>query len=91
MPQFRGFISVDIGVFPQLLEFEKEIKETDANVKLVEPENVHITLKFLGDTNETQIDDIDRIMKDAVREIKPFNIQLEGAGVFPNRNYIIVL
>ena len=91
MSQFRGFIAVDIDVFSKLLEFEKEIKETGANVKLVEPENVHITLKFLGDTDESQIDEIDKIMKDAVKEIDPFNIQLEGAGVFPNQNYIKVI
>ena len=89
--QFRGFIAVDIDAFPKLLEFEKEIKETGANVKLVEPENVHITLKFLGDTDESRIDEIDKIMKDAVKEIDPFNIQLEGAGVFPNQNYIKVI
>jgi len=91
MSQFRGFIAVDIDVFPKLLEFEKEIKETGANVKLVEPENVHITLKFLGDTNESRIDEIDKIMKDAVKGIDPFNIQLKGAGVFPNQNYIKVI
>lgn len=91
MSQFRGFIAVDIDVFPKLLEFEKEIKETGANVKLVEPENVHITLKFLGDTNESQIDEIDKIMKDAVKGIDPFNIQLKGAGVFPNQNYIKII
>ncbi len=73
------------------MEFEKEIKETGANVKLVEPENVHITLKFLGDTDESRIDEIDKIMKDAVKEIDPFNIQLEGAGVFPNQNYIKII
>lgn len=91
MSQFRGFIAVDIDIFPKLLEFEKKIKETGANVKLVEPKSVHITLKFLGDTDESQIDEIDKIMKDAVKEIDPFNIQLEGAGVFPNQNYIKVI
>ena len=91
MSQFRGFIAVDIDVFPKLLEFEKEIKETGANVKLVEPENVHITLKFLGDTDESHMDEIDKIIKDTVKEIDPFNIQLKGAGVFPNQNYIKVI
>jgi len=91
MSQFRGFIAVDVDVFPKLLEFEKEIKETGANVKLVEPENVHITLKFLGDTDESHMDEIDKIIKDTVKKIDPFNIQLKGAGVFPNQNYIKVI
>ncbi|MCK4347101.1 MAG: RNA 2',3'-cyclic phosphodiesterase [Thermoplasmatales archaeon] len=91
MSQFRGFIAVDIDVFPKLLEFEKEIKDTGANIKLVEPENVHITLKFLGDTNEDLIEEIDGIINDATQNIEPFNIKLNGAGVFPNQNYIKVI
>ncbi len=91
MSKFRGFIAVDICVFPRLVEFGKEIKKTGANVKLVEPENIHITLKFLGDAEEEQIDEIERIMKDAVKEINSFHIQLKGAGVFPNQNYIKVI
>lgn len=91
MSKFRGFIAIDIYALPRLIEFEKEIEKTGANVKLVEPENVHITLKFLGDTEEEQIDEIERIIKDAVKEINSFHIQLKGAGVFPNQNYIKVI
>jgi len=91
MSQFRGFIAVEIDAFPKLLEFEREIRGTGANIKLVEPENVHITLKFLGDTNEDLIEEIDGIINDAVQNIEPFNIKLEGAGVFPNQNYIKVI
>jgi len=91
MSKFRGFIAIDIDVFPKLLEFEKKIKETGANVKLVDPENVHVTLKFLGETNMSQMEEIDKIMKDAIKDIDPFDIQLKGAGVFPNENYIKVI
>ena len=47
MANFRGFIAIDIPSFPKLLEFENEIKKTGANIRLVEPKNIHITLKFL--------------------------------------------
>ena len=43
MANFRGFIAIDIPSFPKLLEFENEIKKTGANIKLVEPKNIHIT------------------------------------------------
>ncbi len=56
MSIFRGFIAIDIKATPQILTFEKEITKTDADVKLVEPENIHITVKFLGDTDENHID-----------------------------------
>ena len=91
MPKFRGFIAIDIDSFPKLVQFENEIRNLGANVKLVEPENIHITLKFLGDTNEEYADRIDEIMKDAVKNSNLFEIKLKGAGVFPNQNYIKVM
>jgi len=91
MPKFRGFIAVDIAPFPKLVEFEQEIKNSGANVKLVEPENIHLTIKFLGDTDESLIEKIDEIMNDSVKEIDSFEIQLKGAGAFPNERYIKVI
>jgi 2'-5' RNA ligase len=91
MSQFRGFIAIDVKACPKLTEFENEIKKAGADIKLVEPENVHITLKFLGDTEEKMVDEIEKAMNDAVKEISSFNIQLKGTGVFPNQNYIKVV
>jgi len=85
MQKFRGFIAIDIESFPKLIEFEQDIKNTGANVKLVEPENIHLTLKFLGDTDELLIDRIGDIIKDSVKEIESFEIQLKSAGVFPKK------
>ena len=91
MPKFRGFIAIDIDSFPKLVEFERDIKNSGANVKLVEPENIHLTLKFLGDTDELLIDRIEEIMKESVKEIEPFTIKFKSAGVFPNERYIKVM
>ena len=91
MAKFRGFISIDIGSFQKLIQFGNEIKNSGANVKLVEPENIHITLKFLGDTNEVHIDKIEKIMENAVNDIDSFEIKFKNVGVFPNQNYIKVL
>jgi 2'-5' RNA ligase len=91
MNKFRGFIAIDIQPFPKIIEFENKIKNTNADVKLVEPKNIHITLKFLGDTDEDLICKIEEIIKKSVEKIKPFEIELKGAGVFPNKNYIRVI
>ena len=91
MQKFRGFIAIDIKPFPKFLEFEREIKNTGANVKPVEPENIHLTIKFLGDTDESLIDRIGEIMNDSVKEIEPFEISLRDAGFFPNERYIKVI
>ena len=91
MTKFRGFIAIDIGSFPKIVQFENEIKNTGANIKLVEPENIHITLKFLGDTNDEHIDRIGEIINNEVKETDSFEIQLKGTGVFPNQSYIKVI
>lgn len=91
MKTFRGFIAIDINVTPNILKFLKDITNSNADVKLVEPQNIHITLKFLGDVQEDKINDIEQIMKDSVKEIEPFTIKLSETGVFPNQNYIRVV
>jgi 2'-5' RNA ligase len=91
MSIFRGFIAIDIKATPQIITFEKEIEKTGADVKLVEPGNIHITVKFLGDTDENHIDAIEQSMKESLLAIKPFPIILKGTGVFPNQNYMKVL
>jgi len=91
MAKFRGFIAIEIDSFQKIIELENEIKNSGAIVKLVEPQNIHITLKFLGDTDENLIDKIEEILKASVENIKPFKISLKGAGFFPNQNYIKVM
>jgi len=91
MTLFRGFIAIDLDVSSKIVELENEIKKIDAPVKLVEPKNVHLTLKFLGDTDERLIDEIEKIIKESIKGIKPFKIKLEGTGVFPNQNYIKII
>lgn len=91
MTTFREFIAIDIDSNKKLVEFGNEVKKTGADLKLVEPDNIHITLKFLGDTEETLAEEIEEIIKNAVKETKSFNIQLKGTGVFPNNNYIKIV
>ncbi len=91
MSTFRGFIAIDINATPQITAFEKEIVQTGADVTLVEPENIHITVKFLGDTDERDIDTIIKSIEESASEIKPFPVTLKGTGVFPNRDYMKVI
>ena len=91
MPEFRGFISIDIDIPSKIIEIEKEIEKTGGNVKLVEPKNMHLTLKFLGNTNEEMINEIENMIKESIKDVKPFKIQIKGTGVFPNEKYIKII
>ncbi len=88
---FRGFIAVDIDKNPKIYNILEELDKTGANLKIVKPEKIHITLKFLGDTDEAKTEDIETVIKEVVKETKPFKIKLEDLGVFPNENYIKVI
>lgn len=88
---FRGFIAVDIEPTTEIIDLENKLKKTGANIKLVSPENIHITLKFLGDTKEKMVDEIEQIIQKSVDDIKPFDIKLKGLGVFPKPTYIKVI
>jgi 2'-5' RNA ligase len=87
----RTFIGVEVGPLDELVKFEREINDLRVDAKLVEPENIHMTLKFLGDTEEDQIPEIIKIITKSINNIKPFTIKIKEAGVFPNLNYIKVI
>ncbi len=91
MPMIRTFIAVDITQTPAMASLAEAIKGTGADVKLVEPKNIHITLKFLGDTDEQMLPDLEHIIRQAVSGVRPFPVSLQGTGVFPNRDYLKVL
>jgi 2'-5' RNA ligase len=87
----RAFISVDIGALPEIVNILDNLKDTNADLKLVEPENVHLTLKFLGEIDEKMVDEIAGVMEKSVKDVSPFSIKLRGVGVFPSMNYMRVL
>ena len=86
MPKFRGFIAVKIPFTESMKELWDDVKKSGARIKLVEPHNVHITLKFLGDIEEILVPKIEKIIKDAISDLEPFDIELYGCGAFPSLN-----
>lgn len=62
-----------------------------SGLKTVEPGNMHLTLKFLGETDEGKVSGIKEVMAECVKGKNAFEIKLEDVGVFPNPNYIRVV
>lgn len=88
---FRAFISVDVEVEPKFEEFWSRLKGSNAQLKLVDLENIHLTLKFLGDTDEALTEGIVGAMTLSVEGVEPFTMELKGTGAFPNLNYMKVI
>lgn len=87
----RAFIAIDIGMNDKIKEIYKDISKTKAKLKMVEPENIHLTLKFLGGIKDKDVEIVKNEIIEAKKEIKPFKAFLKGTGVFPSRDYIKVL
>jgi len=56
--------------------------QTGADLKIVEPQNIHVTLRFLGEIPVSLV----KSVCDEMRQIKfqPFDLELEGLGCFPD-------
>jgi len=88
----RAFIAFDIDsdlVFKRLSEVQETLINTGADLKLVEPQNIHVTMRFLGDIQPTSIDAIYEEMKKV--SFTPFDVELKGLGAFPNLRYARVV
>ena len=65
-------------------------KVADKRPHWVRPENLHVTLKFIGEVSPTKLDSI-RSALSAIRSDAPVDLKFHGLGFFPNENYPRVL
>src|SRR5262249_53682586 len=56
-----------------------------AAVKWVEPDNIHVTLLFLGEVDERDVPAVCRSVADSCAGLAPFGMSVEGGGSFGNR------
>jgi 2'-5' RNA ligase len=87
----RSFIAVELE--KNLIEKVHEIQTriTEGKIKFVEPENLHFTLKFLGEITEKKVQDVSTSLKEVCSSVSPFTIYIRNVGVFPSLNYIKVI
>ena len=81
----RTFIAISLPqtIRETLLSLQRELKTTEADVKWVIPENMHLTLKFLGETEDKLIPEIVNLLRGISCTHKPFLIRLSHLGAFP--------
>lgn len=89
--KFRAFIAVDIEPGERLLALLRELAQSRADLKIVRPHQLHVTLKFLGDTDEALVDEILSSIRSSAADIQPFTIRLLGMGAFPSLSNIRVV
>jgi 2'-5' RNA ligase len=91
MPRAFVAIEIDEATRQKLVSVQERLEATGAQLKLVEPPNIHITMKFLGEVPDDRIAPISEALERAAAGTKQFDVRVRGIGVFPNLNYIRVV
>jgi RNA 2',3'-cyclic 3'-phosphodiesterase len=81
----RAFIAFDIPgyIVKVIQELQADLKSRGLSAKWVKPENIHLTLKFLGDTPQGRLEAVCRKLDDVFKEQRPVSLCAKGVGVFP--------
>ncbi len=84
--KIRAFIAIELNNETQnsLAKIQSELKASGADVKWVEPKNIHLTLKFLGDIDTDLIAKIKNILEDLAKNHQRFSSVINELGAFPN-------
>jgi RNA 2',3'-cyclic 3'-phosphodiesterase len=82
---FRTFVAVELtgAIRARAVELIAALGGTAADVKWVEPHNLHLTLKFLGEVHEREISRVCQAIERGAAEVEPFELEVRGAGAFP--------
>jgi 2'-5' RNA ligase len=81
----RAFVAIQLtdDVIAHAKALQDALKQHGLKLKWVKPQNLHLTLKFLGDIPQTDAAAIGAALKTAVGDEGPLALTLQGMGVFP--------
>ena len=84
---FRTFIALKIIPDNTFIKLYSKLKDNlkDENIKWVEQNNFHLTVRFLGVTSSTQVNEIETVIESIGRKYKSFSFDLKGLGYFKSK------
>lgn len=85
--EIRTFIAIELSdeIHQKIKEIQSEIRSSiQSRISWSKPENIHLTLKFLGDVSLDKIESIKKNLKKVGRMHSPFEMSFGGIGTFPN-------
>jgi 2'-5' RNA ligase len=92
----RVFIAIDIDdkIRKVIADLQKQIASKvsvkQGDLKWVEPNNIHLTLKFLGEISDEQLEEVKEIVNTVAPAHQKFNLDIESVGSFGGRSAKIV-
>ena len=85
--RIRTFIAVSLSssILSGIEKLVRTLKTDCGDVRWVEPQNLHVTLKFLGDIPLNDLPQLIRTVTQSVSQTDSFDLTFQGFGAFPNR------
>jgi 2'-5' RNA ligase len=87
MARLRTFIAVELerAIRSRCVALQEALARAGGDVKWVEPDNIHVTLLFLGEVDERDVPGVCRAVATACAGLAPFGLSVEGVGCFGSR------
>ena len=82
----RSFIAIELSheIREALAILVKDLQKDGIQGRWVSPNNIHLTLRFLGNIRDDQAVEIGKLMEEVAKGFFPFTVSLEGLGAFPH-------
>jgi 2'-5' RNA ligase len=82
----RSFLAIELpkSIQKKIEEVQRDLKTSHADVKWVHPENIHLTLKFFGNIEESKVEPILQSIGRLIQKTLPFSMKVQGVGAFPH-------
>jgi len=82
----RCFVAIPLpgDVLAQIGEVSRQLRKLSIDARFPRPESIHLTLKFLGDVQESAVQDILETMNEEVCKYESFEVSVRKAGAFPH-------
>ena len=83
----RAFVALELdgGLRQAIGDLQARLRPRLGGIRLVRPEGIHLTLRFLGDATPSQVDALRPLLAAAAASCPPTEAQAAGLGTFPER------
>lgn len=89
----RAFIALELPqeIKQAIADYVAPLRALDRGISWTKAENVHLTLKFLGNVHKPQIEKVATALREVCASFAPIAAEIIGSGVFPNEHRARVL
>ncbi len=83
----RCFVAIELPtkVREALADLQTRLSSLDTAIRWTRPEQIHLTLKFLGEVPDAQVPEVCSTAIQVARDVPPIRLEVRGAGCFPPR------